>query len=241
MSKSPPLVAVAGTLPLPGTTPTPAVGEVVRAADIQMCAQGLLNQDATLEATKLSLAGGTMTGPIVGSGAAAINGTWASSATVSCTGGWQWSNSAAFSGLTTLGGRAVLRSARVAVADLAATKRLGVVAFAGTDFVGKRFALGASAATPRVRVLADAGPQEGECIEVLYGAGAAALPTGHNYQFQRQDGTVIASIYVTAIGSNALTFWIEFEYVGGVWRLGANSGASYDGAANVGIIPGAGA
>lgn len=62
MSKVPALTGVVGTLPLPNTTPTPAVGETVKAEDVQMAAQGLLNQDATLEALKLSLAGGTMTG-----------------------------------------------------------------------------------------------------------------------------------------------------------------------------------
>lgn len=62
MSKVPALTGVVGTLPLPNTTPTPEVGETVKAEDVQMAAQGLLNQDATLEALKLSLAGGTMTG-----------------------------------------------------------------------------------------------------------------------------------------------------------------------------------
>lgn len=52
MSKVPPLtgVVIGGPFPLPNTTPTPEVGETVKAADVQMAAQGLLNQEATLEA-----------------------------------------------------------------------------------------------------------------------------------------------------------------------------------------------
>jgi len=52
MSKVPPLTGVAfgGAWPLPNTTPTPEVGETVRAADVQMAAQGLLNADASFEA-----------------------------------------------------------------------------------------------------------------------------------------------------------------------------------------------
>ncbi len=50
MSLSPPLAGVVGTLPLPNTTPTPKAGEDVRAEDVQLAAQGLLNECATLEA-----------------------------------------------------------------------------------------------------------------------------------------------------------------------------------------------
>lgn len=51
VSKSPPLtgVVIPGAWPLPNTTPTPEVGETVKAVDVQMAAQGLLNQDRTIE------------------------------------------------------------------------------------------------------------------------------------------------------------------------------------------------
>ncbi len=49
MSKVPALTGVPTTLPLPNTTPTPAAGEPVTGASIQNAAQGLLNQDLTLQ------------------------------------------------------------------------------------------------------------------------------------------------------------------------------------------------
>lgn len=51
MSLIPALTGVAGVLPLPGTAPTPAVGELVNAENVQEAVQALLNQDATLERT----------------------------------------------------------------------------------------------------------------------------------------------------------------------------------------------
>lgn len=46
----PPLTGNVGTLPLPGTAPTPKNGETVRAEDVQNAVQALLDQDATIEA-----------------------------------------------------------------------------------------------------------------------------------------------------------------------------------------------
>lgn len=59
-----PLTGAIGTLPLPNTTVAPVAGELVQAVHVQVPVQALLDQDATLEALKLSLAGGTMTGAI---------------------------------------------------------------------------------------------------------------------------------------------------------------------------------
>ncbi len=197
----------------------PAPGDFVTGAGLKTCADGINADLATIK-----------------------SGAYTTSASVSCTGSWQWSQSATFSGHTFLGARAVLRSPRVAVPDGGATKRLGVIAFAGTDYVGKAFQLDLSpGATPRIRTLADAGPLAEEEIDIFWGEGATALATGNKYEIQRQDSTVICSFIVTAIGSNALTMWARFEYSGGVWRLGASTGQWYDGAANVGVIPGAGA
>jgi hypothetical protein len=59
-----PLTGAVGTLPLPNTAVVPIPGELVQAVHVQVPVQALLDQDATLEALKLSLAGGTMTGAL---------------------------------------------------------------------------------------------------------------------------------------------------------------------------------
>lgn len=58
------LTGTPGTLPLPNTATGPSPGETVDAADVNVPFQALLDQDATLEALKLSLSGGTMTGAL---------------------------------------------------------------------------------------------------------------------------------------------------------------------------------
>lgn len=67
MSLSPALTGVASAYPLPNTTPTPAVGELVKASDVQLAAQGLLNQDMALQAQvnlKAPIASPTFTGTL---------------------------------------------------------------------------------------------------------------------------------------------------------------------------------
>lgn len=65
MSLFPALTGSASALPLPGTAPTPAAGELVRAEDIQEAVQALLDQDASLEDDKLSAPGGVVSGDLM--------------------------------------------------------------------------------------------------------------------------------------------------------------------------------
>lgn len=55
MSLFPALTGVAGLLPLPNTAPTPAAGETVKASDVQLAVQALLDQDATIVASYLTV------------------------------------------------------------------------------------------------------------------------------------------------------------------------------------------
>ncbi len=211
------ITGIAG-VSIAGTCTGPTTGTTVLAADVNGALQSCCNDLATIK-----------------------SGVWATSATVSCTGGWTFTNAVACSGITKLGGRAVLRPVRVSVPDNAASKTLAALAGGGVDYVGKAFQLAGPAAGPRVRVISTLGLSEGELIDVYCGAAAASLITGPIYTFERDDATVIAQMIVTAIGSNALTLYAQFEMVGGVIRLGASSGAWYDGTAQVGVVAGAGA
>jgi hypothetical protein len=62
---------------------------------------------------------------------------------------------------------------------------------------------------------------------------------GTQFTFQREDATIVATLDGPATATK-VNMWVEFEYSGGVWKLGASSGALWDGAA-YGVIPGTGA
>lgn len=134
-------------------------------------------------------------------------------------------------GKTTLTGRRV-RSARVPLADANATVKV-------TD--GHRFALPDPAAPRTITLSATAPvPDESETYEfvcpVLTGGGV-------QYTFQRADTTVVATFVGPTVSGQPPMYYAEFEFVSGVWRLGANSGVAYDGGApaDYGVVPGAGA
>lgn len=135
-------------------------------------------------------------------------------------------------------GRVVPRSARVGVAD--DNKTIGVAAGSGIDYSGKRFLLAAVPGSPRTITLAHANatPEAEETMEVLWRSGTVGA--GTQYTFQREDATVVAT-FVGPTDATYINVWAEFEYSGGVWKLGASSGSSYDDTADYGVIPGAGA
>jgi hypothetical protein len=261
MSLSPPLAAVAGVLPLSGTTPVPAAGETVKAADVQMAAQGLLDQDATLELAKANRAGDTFTGDvhiaqtkaIVADGTGAtLSGTWTISGANTHSGNNTFTafntftNTCSFEGadsVLSILGRLIPRSARVAVADSAGTKTLAVATGGGVDYAGKRFSLAAPAA-PRTRILKSTTvvPSEGETIEVLYRDSSPG--GGTQFTITREDASVICLFVVETVGHpQGVNLWAEFEFVGGAWRLGASTGSQYSttDSTNVGVVPGASA
>ncbi len=136
------------------------------------------------------------------------------------------------SGTVSLTGRRILRRARVTVTD--ASQSINVSQ-------GDRFEVPANNAAPRVITLTSTGtvPSAGECLEFIWnpaGAGGA----GTQYTFQREDATVVATFDGSAVADTG-TVCAEFEFAGGVWRLGYSSGTPYDGVASYGVIPGAGA
>jgi hypothetical protein len=86
-------------------------------------------------------------------------------------------------------------------------------------------------------------PEEGETIEfVVYGIGS-----GTRFTFKREDATTIARFVGPFLGSATSTLDVhmiaEFEYSGGLWRLGRNSGLAWDpdGLYYFGVLPGVGA
>lgn len=89
-------------------------------------------------------------------------------------------------------------------------------------------------------------PVDGESIEIIVNGPLAAL---HNYDIKREDGTIIASFWGTDTISNPTWTSVQpmarFDFVGGVWRLGMNTGAGGPSAIGAneygGVIPGPGA
>jgi hypothetical protein len=138
-------------------------------------------------------------------------------------------------GLTKLTGRKALRRARVLLAD--ASQAVNVSQ-------GDTFDLSSAPVAARVITLTSTGanaPSAGESLEFICNSVPVA---GDRYTFQREDLTVVATFTgpptITALNScNA-----RFDFTGGVWRLGANSGNSWDpdgAGADYGVLPGAGA
>lgn len=176
---------------------------------------------------------------------ATLAGTWTISGNVSCTGGsFQIHEGFAFESdsFVSIVGRCAPRSARVPVAD-STTKTLGVAAGSGVDFAGKRFVV-AAPSTPRTRTLKSTTvvPSEGETIEVIW-LQTVGFGGGIQFTFQREDATVVATFRgATAAEVTVMYCWAEFEFVSGVWRLGATNGMAVDSAnALFGVVPGAGA
>lgn len=107
-----------------------------------------------------------------------------------------------------------------------------------------RFVLPANPAAPRIITLDKVGvvPTNGETMTFLLPSlTSSAQPT---YSFKRNDATVVATVNGSATSADAGAIFIEFEYASGVWRMGANSGKSFDDntfTVFYGVIPGAGA
>jgi hypothetical protein len=132
-------------------------------------------------------------------------------------------------------GRHQWRRARVSLTD--ANQTINVTQ-ADRFFAGNSTAL-------RTVTLAHSGgnaPYSNETIEVVF-RGTVAGGTGSRWTFAREDATTIATFAVSgSVGATDVCMYAEFEYITGTgWRLGAHSGAAYDGGAEYGVIPGASA
>lgn len=180
-----------------------------------------------------------VTGTLTVSGSIALSGTqvnasasivqWQSGSFLTMAAG----STATFAGSVTLSGRHVLTRARVVMAD--ANQTIDVTQ-------GDRFTAPANNAAPRLITLkstAPAVPNTGECMTVFWTPGTAG-GAGTQYTFQREDATVVATLDGSGTADTGAC-WVEFEYYGGVWRLGASSGTPYDGTASYGVIAGPGA
>ena len=99
---------------------------------------------------------------------------------------------------------------------------------------GHRFEVSSAPALIRTITLSDTAPvpSENETIEVVMPGPAA---TGQQYLIKRVGGVTVAEFWGNAAGDAGA--WAQFEFVGGVWRLGANSGGGSAG----GVLSGAGA
>lgn len=136
-------------------------------------------------------------------------------------------------------GRATPRAPRVTLTD--ADQLVGVVSSGtGPVLAAKRFKLTIPSANRTITLKASGFfvPNEGETIEFLMmqiGSG-----NSFSYSFQREDTTQV-SILRQSLVFQQQPFWAEFEFVSGVWRLGASSGQGYDGSATYGFGATAGA
>lgn len=134
-------------------------------------------------------------------------------------------------GKAALTGRRV-GSARVPLADANQTVKV-------TD--GQRFEL-ADPAAPRTITLSSTTPtpDEGETFEFIIPVISGG---GTQFTFQRADTTVVATVVGPTVSGQPQANFVQFEFVSGVWRIGANSGSAYDGGApaDYGVIPGPGA
>jgi hypothetical protein len=82
-------------------------------------------------------------------------------------------------------------------------------------------------------------PEANELIEIVSGSGIFA---GTMFSIQREDATVICTF--RSVATVGALIAAQFEFNAGVWRLGLNSGRTWDagaGANIVGVVPGAGA
>ncbi len=132
----------------------------------------------------------------------------------------------AYTDVVKMNGRTVRRRARVQYPDGGGTIKV-------TD--GDVFELVPAPAAPTVITLSMTSPvpAEGETMRFV----CPGLTNVNSYQFQRTGPVVIASLYGTALGNTCPT--VEFEFTGGVWRMGMNSG--WNQTETQGVLAGAGA
>lgn len=99
---------------------------------------------------------------------------------------------------------------------------------------GHRFEVSSAPALVRTITIDDTSPvpTPNQTIEILMPGPTA---TGQQYLIKRVGGVIIAEFWGNAAGDAGA--WAEFEYVGGVWRLGANAGGGSAG----GVLSGPGA
>jgi hypothetical protein len=154
------------------------------------------------------------------------------SGTTTISGTTTLSGTTTISGSVSLTNRRVIRRARVTATDADQSVNVGQ---------GDRFELPAINAAPRIITLTSTGtvPNEGECLEFIWSP-AGAGGGGTQYTFQREDTTVVAT-FVGSTAADTGTVCAEFEFTGGVWRLGYSSGTPYDGVDSYGVVPGTGA
>lgn len=151
-------------------------------------------------------------------------------------------------------GRVAPRGARqsIATAGVHTGRRLGVAVGTSITHAGPNFELSGEPDAATVVVLdhTHAVPFDGEVVRVSYFVNAASItftPATPVFKFTREDNTVIAAFCQSADThfSAPQIMVADFEFSGGVWRLGMNSGRSNDQANTnaqscneVGVIPG---
>lgn len=127
-------------------------------------------------------------------------------------------------------GRKAMRRARIVLTDASQTVKVST---------GDSFEL-VTPASPRVITLDHSidSPLTGEELEFTWYA-SGSPGGGVQWTFKREDATIVATFEVSTVGgvTNPL-YHAVFVRAGGVWRLGANSGCSYDGTTNYGVVPG---
>lgn len=230
-----PLTGLAGTLPLPNTTVAPVPGELVLAIHVQVPVQALLDQDATLEALKLSLAGGTMTGAITLAGIPSSL-ILPSGGTVQLQSGSSVDEAANVQVQMSAGSRMIVAGRRIDGARTLLTDANHTIAHttSGAIIGGSRFEVSNTPALVRTITIDTATTTwlPNEWIEVLMPGPTA---TGKAYIFKRSSGVTIAEFWGNAAGDAGA--WAQFQYDGAAIRLGANSGGGSAG----GVLSGPGA
>lgn len=207
------------------TVPLLSDGDAPTALLWNVIYQALLNYTAYLLYAKANLNGGnTWTGNQVFGGGVTFNNT------VHMSGGLVTVTAPiTMSGITTISGRRV-RGARTVLPEILVGPYTQTISVTG----GNRFEVVNAPANVQVIKLSDTSPtpQANETIEILV---PGPMSTGKFYEIRRADGTLIAEYYGNTAGDAGA--WAEFEFVGGVWRLGANGGGGSAG----GVLAGPGA
>lgn len=100
--------------------------------------------------------------------------------------------------------------------------------------LGDRFQVSNAPALPRTIIIDDVSvvPRNGDTVEII---APGPLATGQFYLIKRVGGVIIAEFWGNTLGDAGA--YAEFEYVAGLWRLGANGG----GGAAGGVLSGPGA
>ncbi len=184
---------------------------------------------AILQAGGVQSFGGTMTSSSVST----CSGAWTFNASVTCNAAVSMTSTCTVSSAGTLIvlGR-TRRRARVVLSDANQTIDTGQ---------GDCFELpGAPAATRTIKLRTSTAPipAANELIELI--VPSSGLATATLYSIQREDTTVICTFLGALLTAASIT--ARFEFDGGVWRLGMNSGRALDASSNhYGVLPGAGA